>query len=262
MFDKKEKDLSGFSFKMMILNIIGFIFILVIFVIIFYFSVDTNNVGMMIFSSLFLIPLAALGFSILIIRKRMDGFKEYYCEKCGKNFTAVKPDRDDKSAYCYRYGTKIDTPKHFIKGRIFEEKVKERFERSEGFKVISETPRYEDKNTHAKKYPDLRIQYYNSDKFFVEVKYRENGTNKKLRDIITKDTQLKRFKNFKKEFGEQVYYYIGLDGSPEEPENVFVVPIDHLITHLKNDRDIEFLEKKHYGINFKKNAFYKNGRLS
>lgn len=256
---KKEKDLSDFSFTMIIINVVSLIFLGLILSAIFITPLDV--IVKIILSTIIIIPIISIIFSMYLVRNRMDGYTNYFCEYCQKDFTAIKPDRDHKQVYCYRCGTKIDTPEHFIKGRIFEQKVKERFERSEGFEIISETPRYEDKNTHAKKYPDLRVQYFYRDKFFVEVKFRGNENNVKLKNIITKDLQLHRFTQFKRDYGEEVYYYLGIGGLPEDPDKVFVVPIEQLITHLKNDRDLQYLESKGYKINFKSNVYYRDGKL-
>ena len=212
---------------------------------------------MVLFSLLFLIPIISLVFSIFTFRKRIDGFKEYYCKYCKKNFTALKPDRSDEEVYCYRCGTKINTPEEFIKGRKFEQSVKERFERSDGFEIISETPRYEDKNTHAKKFPDLNVEAFNGDKFFIEVKYRESPYNTELKNIIRKNLQLERFEEFKEDSGKEVYYFIGIRGQPENPDEVFVVPVEQLKLHRSKNRDLNYLRDKNYKIDLNKNAYYK-----
>ncbi|MFW6040773.1 MAG: hypothetical protein ACOC85_02945 [Thermoplasmatota archaeon] len=211
-----------------------------------------------IMSLLFLLPAIILIYNNYIISHRLEGFERYFCNYCEDYFYAHKPRSKNKDdVHCSDCGTKLNTPENFIKGRKFEQKVKERFERSEGFKVVSETPRYEDKNTHAKKYPDLRVQFFNKDKFFVEVKYRSHLSSRNLADIITKDTQLKRFKDYKEDTGEEVYYFLGIGGKPEDPKEVFVIPVNHLIFHLKNNRDLDYLREKHYDIDLKRNAYYK-----
>lgn len=216
-----------------------------------------KNTILIITSLLFIIPAITLFYNNHIISLRLEGFKRYYCNYCEDHFYAHKPrSKNKEDVHCSDCGTRLNTPVNFIKGRKFEQAIKGRFERTKGFKVISETPRYEDKNTHAKKYPDLRVQFYDKDKFFVEAKFRENVDNSNLKNIISKDTQVERFKNLKKEHGEEVYYYIGIGGNPENPYDVFVVPVEQLLTHIKNDRDLGYLGERNYKIDFDRNVFY------
>lgn len=211
-----------------------------------------------IFLILFIIPTIVLLFNNKVISDRVEGFDRYYCNHCKDHFYAHKPRSKDRGdVYCSDCGTKLNTPQDFIKGRKFEQSVKERFERSEGFEIISETPRYEDKNTHAKKFPDLNVEAFNGDKFFIEVKYRESPYNTELKNIIRKNLQLERFEEFKEDSGKEVYYFIGIRGQPENPDEVFVVPVEQLKLHRSKNRDLNYLRDKNYKIDLNKNAYYK-----
>lgn len=204
---------------------------------------------------IFLIPFVILIVILLynnkLISDRIEGFERFYCDNCKDYFYAHKPRSKNKSdVYCSDCGTRLDTPIEFIKGRKFEDFVENKF--GDGFRILHRTPRYEEKERYASKYPDLLIQSTNprgKESFFVEAKYRSKANNGKV-NVISNPIQLNRFRKISKDMNYRLFFQIGLGGEPHNPDELFVVPIDDM-----NQTDINLDILRHYK-GYKNKAYY------
>lgn len=119
------------------------------------------------------------------------------------------------------------------KGRKFEEWVVKRFRRDlfsikewRGDKFVDGI--YAESSTH----PDLEIEFHLRDvreRFAVECKWRghwESGTKPFLNWAT--DQQIVTYKEFAQTRALPVFVVIGLGGQPDQPSEVFVVPLDRL----------------------------------
>jgi hypothetical protein len=113
------------------------------------------------------------------------------------------------------------------KGHAFEQFVVNRFRQRSNFKWMDATS---DKGTQgyypeSNQNPDLQYEYHFDGKsypFAVECKFRSNYSGSIL---LTKDGQIERYKKFEIEKGMKVFIVLGLGGTAEKPEKLFVIPL-------------------------------------
>lgn len=115
-------------------------------------------------------------------------------------------------------------------GNDFEDYVITMFE-PEKFELIHRTPTNDDTNgrfVHSMVYPDLRFREKTTGKkFWVEVKFRARTED---RGVITwcNDNQLRNYKRTMYESRDPVFVMIGVGGSVQCPERVYLVNLDRI----------------------------------
>ncbi len=120
------------------------------------------------------------------------------------------------------------------KGLLFEEYIVKKFDRKyfnlkewRGDKYIDgKNPIYAESNN----YPDLLFEFNRTDfskKFAVECKFRSNFINGA---IEFKDSQLKNYKKYESENNIEVYIVFGVGGKPEDPKDLYLVPLSKITT--------------------------------
>ena len=115
-------------------------------------------------------------------------------------------------------------------GNDFEDYVITMFD-PEKFELIHRTPTDEDTNgrfVHSMVYPDLRFRERSTGrKFWVEVKFRARTED---RGVITwcNDNQLRYYKRTMYESRNPVFVMIGVGGTVQCPERVYLVNLDRI----------------------------------
>ncbi|MDI6603364.1 MAG: hypothetical protein QME57_04665 [Patescibacteria group bacterium] len=132
-----------------------------------------------------------------------------------------------------------------------EDWTRDNFDKTRGFYVESN------------KNPDLTIRYNPSkERFAVECKYRSSSYYSALYNesavYLAKEDQLSRYRQFSEERGIPVFIVVGLRGKPDNPLEVFCVPLNDIVS---TEMPISSLNryKRSYAI---KDFFWKNGVLN
>lgn len=81
----------------------------------------------------------------------------------------------------------------------------------------------------SNKYPDLEFAFkgdYKTDKFAIECKYRSSFYN----GVITwaEPRQIQNYINYEREYKIKVFVAIGIGGSPNYPNRLFIVPLEQI----------------------------------
>ncbi len=123
------------------------------------------------------------------------------------------------------------------KGLLFEKYIVTKF-KPDYFKLLEWTgDKYEyDKGIFAESnnYPDLLYEFKLKDfsrKFAVECKFRNNFTNG---GVEFKETQLNHYKKYALENGIEVYMVFGIGGNPEDPEDLYLMPLSKIVSYKIN----------------------------
>lgn len=127
----------------------------------------------------------------------------------------------------------------FEKGQKFEDFVLKKFNKGD-FSLVKKTlpiPKFDGPIIENNLDPDFVFRFKkNLEKFAVEAKYRSYLGNYAL---IYPD-QMARYKQFEEEEKIPVYIVIGLGGFPDNPNEMFLVPLKKAASH---ELSIEFLSK-------------------
>jgi len=139
----------------------------------------------------------------------------------------------------------LNTPESFKKGQKFEEFTREMIFSSDRYKIIKKTHDYKQNSADFVEdtlEPDFKFECNETKKqFWVEAKYRSWFYQGNIE--FCKDKQFKRLKDINKK--EPVFIIIGLDGNPEKPEYVCLVPMNDInSTHL-SERFLENYDIAH-----------------
>lgn len=118
----------------------------------------------------------------------------------------------------------------FFKGCTFETYATSLFP-EEMFTLVDVTPHRQDLNgrwVESKLNPDFKIRYKpDGPTFWVECKYRSKLYNGMLR--WSDYQQHERYKKFQRDrTDEKMYVLIGLGGQPENPEAIYLIPLDDI----------------------------------
>lgn len=122
-----------------------------------------------------------------------------------------------------------DTNSPEAKGKRFEEYVVRKFQ-SEKFYTLKEWrgDKYVDGiYPESNKYPDLELEFAMKDikrRFAIECKYRTTKNDNGDVEFAYPD-QLQRYKTFEAENRIPVYILLGLEGKPEHPAHLFLIPV-------------------------------------
>ena len=140
-----------------------------------------------------------------------------------------------------------------VKGDAFEKFVVLNFDKKyfkikewRGDKYVNGT--YAESN----QYPDLEIRFQlgrHRDLFAVECKWRKNLKNDELE--WAKDYQLSNYRQFSKERNVPVFVIIGIGGTPDDPEQLYVVPLEKM-----NGAIVQLKELQPYLKENKKNFYW------
>lgn len=117
------------------------------------------------------------------------------------------------------------------KGKLFEEFVVKRF-KSESFYKLKEWrgDKYIDGiYPESSTYPDLELEFTIKDinrRFAIECKYRSRAYDEIVE--FAEPRQLATYKNFERTNEIPVYILLGFGGKPENPEDLFLIPVSRL----------------------------------
>jgi len=157
-------------------------------------------------------------FFVLVL---VTGFLYYY--KRRKSIPAKKP-------YAFEQKSFVVDEKAFAVGEAFEDYVEEVLFGKYDFDLIDKTHKYAE-NSHryieSSKNPDFKFRSkHNGQSFHVEAKYRSKYYNN---IIWCKPYQLDRYREIDKH--TTVYIAIGIGGSQNAPQHVYVIPVSELHQH-------------------------------
>ena len=96
--------------------------------------------------------------------------------------------------------------------------------------------------------PDLEIEFRLGDFttcFAVECKWRQNlSRNKSFQ--LGEEWKMEKYRNFNKKRGIQVYFALGLDGTPDDPRNLYLIPLSEVEANFVSyDLLVAFVKPKH-----------------
>jgi hypothetical protein len=138
-------------------------------------------------------------------------------------------------------------PIAFLKGDDFEKCLRKKVFTKANYELVMKTHDFHENNkdyVESSLYPDYLFRDKKSNKeFFVEAKYRENLYQGKVN--WCKDYQFKRYKRLDRE--TPVIIAIGLGSRPDNPSQIFLVPLDKIeysSLYPKFLDDYEFEEKR------------------
>jgi len=144
--------------------------------------------------------------------------------------------------------TATDSTNPEAKGKRFEEFVVRKFQ-SEQFYTLKEWrgDKYVDGiYPESNKYPDLELEFTMKDikrRFAIECKYRSRMNDNNEVEFAYED-QLKRYKQFEAEFGIPVYILLGLEGKPEAPEHLFLIPVATINNPILSEDQLQEYHKE------------------
>ncbi len=117
------------------------------------------------------------------------------------------------------------------KGDKFEKFVEEVLFPDEDYKLIHKTIKTDlnGRYVESREQPDFHFQHRNSShKFWVEAKFRSQLINEKI-EWASSYSQFRRYKKFQEQIRpEKVFIAIGFGGWPDDPDNVYIAPLDNI----------------------------------
>jgi hypothetical protein len=134
------------------------------------------------------------------------------------------------------------------KGKRFEEFVVRKFQ-AEQFYTLKEWrgDKYVDGiYPESNKYPDLELEFTMKDikrRFAIECKYRSRMNGQNEVEFAYED-QLKRYKQFEAEYGIPVYILLGLEGKPEAPQHLFLIPVSTIYHPVLSEEQLQQYHKE------------------
>ena len=96
--------------------------------------------------------------------------------------------------------------------------------------------------------PDLEINFRKgniNDSFAVECKWRKGYYDNSIK--WAEYYQLSNYKNYAKRLQIQVFVIIGIGGSPDSPEEIFIIPLSQLKSATISQEELRIYEKKDKG---------------
>lgn len=143
-----------------------------------------------------------------------------------------------------------------LKGRKFEELIVQKFDPSY-FKLLDWRGDKYVNGIYAKSTndPDLVYEFAYNDftrKFAVECKWRKSFYKN---TVEFKESQFLKYKKFEQEHKMQVYLAIGIDGDPENPKELYLIPLSKVGSQRIDRRELS----KHYKNT--PNFFYHRDKL-
>jgi hypothetical protein len=144
------------------------------------------------------------------------------------------------------------------KGKEFTKLIISKFDKKY-FKLKEwRSDKYEDGvYPEANKYPDLEFEFTlreTKSVFAVECKWRKNYYKNGVE--WAKEYQLTNYKNFAKERSIPVFVAIGVGGTPNNPDEVFVVPLEKMKDNFLSQTELKKYEK----ADFKDKNFFFDGK--
>lgn len=122
------------------------------------------------------------------------------------------------------------------KGKLFEDYIANCFNDSDKFNLIRENQSTMSNDTIAttsNRNPDFKITQRFSDDFYVtywvECTYRTKPSNV---EVELKDYQLQRYRRVQRDTHFKVMLAIGTGGTPNVPDEVFVIPLDSVNNNI------------------------------
>ncbi len=94
--------------------------------------------------------------------------------------------------------------------------------------------------------PDLELEFHMkgfSTRFALECKYRSGLYNGYVE--LAKERQLHNYKQFETERKTSVYIALGLGGEPENPDELFLIPLKHLTSNKLSYDGLSRFKKEH-----------------
>jgi hypothetical protein len=195
------------------------------------------------------IIIASLGLLVLIISKKMRGGKQQ--ETKHNNITTTNQAEPET----IQHSQPIDN--HGI-GREFEKFVGEKFSvKKEYFKILEYTSdqNFDGLVVQSNMNPDFLMEFNNvksaqKQLFAVECKYRSKVINKMV-NVIKDEHQLERYRKYQKERDVLFFVVLGLEGSPKNPHEIFIIPLEDI-----NQTDFEYNDLLRYKKNGKREYFF------
>ena len=138
-------------------------------------------------------------------------------------------------------------PVAFLKGDDFEKCLRQRVFTKAKYELVMKTHDFHENHkdyVESSLYPDYLFRNKITNKeFFVEAKYREKAYQEKV--AWCKEYQFKRYKRLGKDI--PVIIAIGLGCRPDNPKQIFLVPLDDIkfsSLYLKFLENYEFVDKR------------------
>jgi len=138
------------------------------------------------------------------------------------------------------------------KGNLFEQWVVKRFDRR--YFTLQEWRSDKEVDgiyAESNKYPDLLLEFKLkkvTKSFAVECKWRQDYHNGNLE--WAKQGQLQRYSKFAQEKQVPVFIVIGLGGNPDDPQEVFIVPLSTLRAEQVKKEYLEQFVRKNKAADF------------
>lgn len=196
------------------------------------------------------IIIASLGLLlVLLISKKMRGGKQQ--ETRPNNITSTNQAEPET----IQRNQPIDN--HGI-GREFEKFVGEKFSvKKEYFKILEYTSdqNFDGLVVQSNMNPDFLMEFNNvksaqKQLFAVECKFRSNVVYKTV-NVIKDEHQLERYRKYQKERDVLFFVVLGLEGSPKNPHEIFIIPLEDI-----NQTDFEYNDLLRYRKNGKREYFF------
>jgi hypothetical protein len=143
-------------------------------------------------------------------------------------------------------------------GREFENFVGEKFGVKKMYFKILEYTSDESFNglvVQSNMNPDFLVEFNNGNRdqkqvFAVECKYRSNVINKTV-NVIKDEHQLERYRKYQKARDIPFFVVLGLEGSPKNPNEIFIIPLDDI-----KQTDFEYNDLLRYRKNGNREYFF------
>lgn len=133
----------------------------------------------------------------------------------------------------------LNTPESFKKGQKFEDFVRTVIFPSDRYKLIRKTHDYKQNSSdfvHDTLEPDFKFECIETKRqFHLEAKYRSSTYQEKIE--FCKDGQYKRLHEINRK--EPVFIVLGIEGVPEDPEYVCLIPMSEIKSTVLT---VDFLE--------------------
>jgi hypothetical protein len=198
---------------------------------------------------LILILIGAIIIYRAVIRPFRQGLKEDTSSKKQVNRKQAPNQRKETP----RPQSKVDNSSPENKGKRFEEYVVRKFQ-AEKFYTLKEWrgDKYVDGiYPESNMYPDLELEFNIKDikrRLAIECKYRSSMTDGQVE--FAYPDQLRRYKTFEAENRIPVYILLGLEGTPESPNHLFLIPVSDIhipvLTELQLQRYYKAIDTHFY----------------
>lgn len=196
------------------------------------------------------VPIGAIIIYRAVIRPFRQGLKGEIQTKpqVTKKPAPVQQQAADQPKSTVQQPSTVDYNSPEAKGKRFEEYVVRKFQ-AEKFYTLKEWrgDKYVDGiYPESNMYPDLELEFNMKDikrRFAIECKYRSRMNDNNEVEFAYED-QLKRYKQFEAEFGIPVYILLGLEGKPEAPEHLFLIPVSAIYHPVLSEEQLHHYHKE------------------